>query len=141
MRCLSFFVIFILPLSALAEEEFEAKIYTPQVVVDNHNHGRKGAVQLLWQKSNDETRYEVEVSNGRLVYSQVGEKHFHHVMLHFDKDYQWRVRQVSADHTTEFTSWRPLKVVKGQKWAHNSQNREPVSLDPDVDHFVLDTGE
>ena len=152
MKYVFFFVSLTVSFSALGEDDFERKIYTPEVVVDQQNHGPKGAVQLLWQKSNNPTQYEVEVSNGKLVYSQVGPKHFHHVMLYFDKSYQWRVREVSADHTTEFTPWRPLKVVKDdQDLAYRSRHkRQPVSVEqelrqtpaePDVDHFVLDTGE
>ncbi len=141
----SILVIFIISLSttAQADNAFANKIYTPEVVVDADNDGPKGAVQLLWQKDPEATRYEVEVSNGRLVYSQVGEKHFHHVMLYFNKDYQWRVREVSARQTTEFTPWRPLRVVRGQGLAQSEDRRKPTSSDSskNVDEFVLDTGD
>lgn len=165
-------VLFLIGLSQqiLAEEDFGHKIYTPEVVYDHHNQGRKGAVQLLWQKVPYDTRYEVEVSNGNLVYSQVGEKHFHHIMIYFDKDYQWRVREVSANRTTEFSPWRPLKVLRASETLQSEsedlqQERQPVSVsasDPipgenakkledkktshsksesEVEEYVLDTGD
>ena len=124
--------------------DFENKIYTPAVVVDPSNEGAKGAVQLLWEKSADNTRYELEVSNGKTIYSAVGEKHFQHIMLYFDKDYQWRVREVSARKSTEFTPWIPLRVVKGKELAQQDIYREPVSVEApkrEVDEYVLDAGE
>ncbi len=128
-----------------SDHGFKARVYTPELVVDSLNHGEKGAVQLLWQKSNKPTRYEIEVSNGQSVYSQVGEKHFHHIMLYFGKDYQWRVREVSASKTTDFTAWMPLKVVKAdnQELAHVSEDHKPASIkkkNQDLDEFILDTG-
>ena len=150
MKTLLLIVIVSLCQRVSAEDHaFEYRVYTPEVVVDKQNDGPKGAVQLLWQKNPKATRYEVEVSNGKLVYSQVGEKHFHHVMLYFDKSYQWRVREVSAQNTTEFSPWMPLKVVRGDSGLAQeskerkqifNQSREPVSISPDEDHYVLDTG-
>ncbi len=143
MKTLLAIMVLALCTTANADEPFENKIYTPEVVVDSQNAGNKGAVQLLWQRDPEATRYEVEVSNGNIVYSQVGERHFHHVMLFFDKDYQWRVREVSARKTTEFSSWRPLRVVRGQKLAQRDQDRDAASTDSDhpVEAFLLDTGE
>lgn len=142
MKMLLATLILLLSSPAYSEENFENKIYTPEVVVDSQNEGPKGAVQLLWQKDPNATRYEVEVSNGNLVYSQVGEKHFHHVMIYFDKDYQWRVREVSARKTTEFSPWMPLKVVRGQDVARVEKPRVPQSVETDrsLDEVILDAG-
>ena len=140
------------------DQAFNYRVYTPEVVVDQNNDGPKGAVQLLWQKNPQATRYEVEVSNGKLVYSQVGERDFHHVMLYFDRDYRWRVREVSARQTTEFSPWMPLKVVRGEQSqlaqadrlqeedssSDYPKERQPLSLDEasaEVDQYVLDTGD
>jgi hypothetical protein len=136
MRFLLVLFVSFLVVSVQADESFDRTIYTPEVVIDARSSTEKGAVQLLWQKGSSKTRYEVEVSNGRSVYSRVGEKHFHHVMLFFDKDYQWRVREVSAEHTTEFSPWRPLKVVRSRGLVQTDSE----SLDPEVDLYVLDTG-
>ena len=144
MKYVIFMVIFSLCQLVFAEDQvpFANKIYTPEVVVDQNNDGPKGAVQLLWQRNPSATRYEVEVSNGKLVYSQVGDKHFHHIMLYFGKDYQWRVREVSAVRTTEFSPWRSLRVMRTQKLADNRKSREPVSVESpsDIEEYMLDTG-
>lgn len=150
MKLLVFSLIFSWSLPAFAsdklanneiEPEFQSKVYTPELVVDYRNSGPKGAVQLLWQKSSRPTRYEVEVSNGRLVYSQVDERHFHHVMLFYDHSYQWRVREVSASGTTQFTPWMPLKVVRGEdRHVANEDHETETSESPDADEFLLDTG-
>ena len=121
-----------------AQGPFDKKIYTPEVVTDKNNEGPKGAVQLLWQKSNKPTRYEVEVSNGLTTYSSVHEKHFHHVMLFFNKDYRWRVREISQESVTEFSPWMPVKVVKHDHT--KSWKRESASAQTDEDEYTLDIG-
>ncbi len=143
MRTLLAIVLLSLSTTARTSDDFENKIYTPEVVVDTENSGDKGAVQLLWQKDPEATRYEIEVSNGNLVYSQVGERHFHHVMIFFDKNYQWRVREVSSRKITQFSPWRPLKVVRGQGLAQNQPAGEPDFVDSqnNLDEVVLDIGD
>ena len=123
-----------------AEMAFTNRVYTPELVVDHRNHGAKGAVQLLWQKSGELTRYEVEVSNGLTTYSSVHERHFHHIMLYFNKDYRWRVREVSARRTTHFTPWMPIKVVKGDHPDSMNWQREAASAHHHEDEYMLDTG-
>lgn len=134
-------VLFMSPL-ALGGETFSKKIYTPQIVHDHKNEGAKGAVQLLWQRSSDEyAQYEIEVSNGQSVYSQTGDKHFQHIMIYFGKDYQWRVREVGSNHSSKFSPWRPLKVLKGKSFAsHDSMSRD-LSSDKEVIEYYLDTGD
>lgn len=139
-------IIILLSAQNLYSEEMRAfplKIYTPHIVVDKKSEGSKGAVQLLWKKMNEESHYEVEVSNGVSTYSNVDDKHFHHVMIYFDKDYYWRVRQVDIDKRTRFSPWRPLKVVRGE-----SQNRvktrqlssQKGSEKSGQDQYLLDVG-
>lgn len=123
------------------EPAFDQKVYTPEVVVDRQNLGAKGAVQLLWQKPPKPTRFEVEVSNGKTVYSQVGEKNFHHLMLYFDKSYQWRVREVSAARATQFSPWRPLRVVRGDERHVAQDHNESHENQSEIDEILLDTGE
>ena len=138
---------FFLPLIVLflsqpvqAEDAFDYRFYTPEVVADEKSQGEKGAVQLLWEKNPNPTRYEVEVYNGQSLFSNTGEKNFLHVMIHFNRDYQWRVREISANRTTEFSEWKPLKVVGAQ----NLAQREPVSekfKDSPVEAIFVDSGE
>lgn len=126
-----------------AEVPFLNRIYTPEVVVDKQSSGAKGAVQLLWEKDPEGNRYEIEISNGQDVYSQVGEKHFHHVMIYYGKNYQWRVRQVSLAKTTAFSPWRSLKVVKkgNQSYSKGLRGAASASSSVDVEEYVLDMGE
>lgn len=124
----------------VVEGAFDNKIYTPSVVYDNRNEGPKGAVQLLWQKSPKNSRFEVEVSNGLTTYSSVHEKHFHHVMLFWGKDYRWRVREVSSYRTTDFSPWMPVKVMKGDNQESMAWQRKAASNDPEDDQYMLDTG-
>ena len=132
------------PVASHGDEAFTNKLYTPEVVFDSQNQGPKGAVQLLWQKSAEQTQYEIEISNGASVYSDVGNKNYKHLMLYFNKDYQWRVRQVSAKRATKFSSWRELRVVPTHKTVKpNQQQRQPVSISShsEVEEFMLDVGE
>ncbi len=121
---------------------FPLKIYTPHIVVDKKSEGQKGAVQLLWQKMDEESHYEVEVSNGVNTYSNVDDKHFHHVMIYFGKDYYWRVRQVDLGKRTRFSAWRPVKVVKGaaQPVLHRQLSSQKGSQETQEDQYLLDIG-
>lgn len=120
---------------------FPYKIYTPHIVVDKINGGEKGAVQLLWQKNGDSSHYEVEVSNGATTYSNVDDHNFHHVMIYFDKDYYWRVRQTDLDKQTSFSPWRPLKVLRGEGQTYERQlSSQKEELSTESDHYLLDIG-
>ena len=113
---------------------FEGRIYTPALVTDSLNEGAKGAVQLLWQKMAPDSHYELEVSNGLTTYSWSSQKHFHHIMVYFDKDYRWRVREVKEAEPTAFSDWYPLKVVRA---ASSVKMREAAS----EDSYFLDIGD
>ena len=130
MRSIFFLVCLVTNCFALAESPFDKRFYTPKQVVDNLSQGAKGSVQLLWEKAPYSAQYEIQVSNGRSIYSQIGVRNFHHIMIYFDQSYQWRVREVSRDQSTQFSAWRDLKVVRENQFA-----------EVDVDQFVLDTGE
>ncbi|MEM7647108.1 MAG: hypothetical protein AAF203_09380 [Pseudomonadota bacterium] len=122
--------------SLFAKDLSIGRIYTPEVVWDHQNQGPKGAVQLLWQKASPDTVYELEVSNGERVYRARGEKHFAHIMIYFNKNYQWRVRKIKGEKTHKFSAWRPLKVVpskkKAKRWAASFPEYEVQELQ--VDH-------
>lgn len=102
----------LMPWAAQGGDVFTPRVYTETIVSDGKSEGQKGAVQLLWERGQPEDQYEVQISNGYSVYSDVSHKNFKHVMVYFDRDYKWRVRQVNRDRETKFSEWRPLKVIR-----------------------------
>ncbi len=94
---------------------FKSRLYTPYLVVDSESKGHKGAVQLLWQKVKPGLGYEVQIDNGKSIYSAVTEKHFFHTMLFFNKDYRWRVRSLSSKVESEYSEWATVRVLSNDK--------------------------
>lgn len=104
-----------------AEADGHEKFYTPAIVYDSDNVGEKGAVQLLWKRNPEFTKYEIEISNGKSVYREIVDRHTKHVMIYFDKDYKWRVRPIVENGKAKFGAWRSLKVVrKESEYEHRS---------------------
>jgi hypothetical protein len=133
--CLVCALVFSIQLQAGELSHFGGRIYTPKHVVDHQSLGPKGAVQLLWEKNPVADRYEIQVSNGVNLYTVQPTRNFHHVMLYYGKDYQWRVREIHGSYPGEFSHWRPLKVTRdpSRQWAHVSSG--------EVESFVLDFGD
>lgn len=130
-------LVFSHPISASAQSGFSGRIYTPEVVTDVLNQGKKGAVQLVWQKMTPRSQYEIEVSNGTSIYRKSVQVNFAHIMLYFNKDYKWRVRELSQEKRTQFSDWHPLTVIRGSSKRHMSS----MSIDNvHVEELFIDHG-
>ena len=126
--------------STHAMDSYDVKPFTPSVVVDGRSSGAKGAVQLVWQRGELGAQYEIQVSNGESVYSDVSHRNFKHVMLYFGKDYQWRVRKVSREKESSYSQWFPVKVLNKKNYAQ-SQSASHYSQRGEVESLFVDHGE
>lgn len=133
-------LIFILTLaqSTQAEASDDLKSFTPLIVEDSYNMGKKGAAQIVWKRSHPQDQYEVQVSNGERVYSDVVDKNFKHVMLYFNKKYKWRVRKVSRKAESEYSPWFSVKVVK-KSWAGRASLAQELAYG-EVEELFVDHG-
>lgn len=90
------------------------RLYTPPIVVDQKSQGTKGAVQLVWTKSEkSKDLYEVEIMKKDHLYSTVQSSNVFHIMIYWKHDYLWRVRNLDSKKQpkTAFSEWKPLKVL------------------------------
>lgn len=119
---------------------FSGRIYTPELILVERAERGKGSVQFLWEKQGDQVRYEIEIHNGRSVFSSITERHYFHTMLHLDRDYRWRVRSVGATQTTDFSAWRPLRLAVKDSGQSRQMSGKPKSLGEHVEEVHLDSG-
>jgi hypothetical protein len=126
--------LFVSLLSTLAKSEnSNLNLYTPQLVKDYQNKGAKGAVQLVWQKNQLASEFEVQISNGDHIYKFKTEDNFKHVMLYFNKNYQWRVLDLNNKNIV--SNWRPLNVIKA-----SIEKEAQLKNDNDIESIVMDFG-